>query len=166
MARPLSWALAALLFLAAPAVGAAELCSQQPQRAAQPAGKADRPGDGHGPAKRWWIDQPMRGDLGITDQQSAAVEKIWQSSLPSLRESRQKLDKLEEALTQMTRDDSIDEALVVAQIERVENMRADANKRRTLMIYRMNKVLTPDQRAKVKAMFEQRDQGRRGSSSR
>ena len=34
------------------------------------------------------------------------------------------------------------------------------------MIYRMNKLLTADQRAKVKAMYEQRDQGRRGPSPR
>lgn len=163
MARPISWALAALLCLAAPAVGAAELCNQSQRPGQSPAVKGDKPGDGHGPT-RWWIDPKLRADLGINDQQSAAVEKIWQSSLPSLRESREKLEKLEDALAQLTRDDSVDEAVVVAQIERVENMRAEANKRRTLMIYRMNKLLTADQRAKVKAMFERRDQGRRGPS--
>ncbi|HYT68129.1 MAG TPA: periplasmic heavy metal sensor [Vicinamibacterales bacterium] len=175
MDRRLSWVFAALLFLCAPTAGAAELCDTSQQRPGQPpAGRNDRPGDkpgkpgdheGHEPLK-WWIDPKLRAELGVTDQQSAAVEQIWQKSVPGLREARSKLDKLEEALTQLTRDDSVDEAQVIAQIERIENMRADANKRRTLMIYRMNKILTPDQRTKVKALFERRDAQRRGASPR
>ena len=43
---------------------------------------------------------------------------------------------------------------MIAQIDKVENLRAELNKGRTLMIYRMNKLLTPDQRAKVKAMYD------------
>jgi Spy/CpxP family protein refolding chaperone len=111
------------------------------------------------------VDPQDRANLGITDQQSALVEQIWQKSLPGLREAREKLTKLEDALTQLTSTDGVDEAKVIAQIELVENVRADANKRRTLMIYRMHKVLTPEQRAKVKAMFEQREPQRRGPTS-
>lgn len=174
MARPLSLALAALLSVAAPAAGAAELCdAAAQQRVGQPpAGRNDKPGDKPGgrgddhQPKKWWVDPQDRANLGITDQQSAAVEQIWQKSLPGLREAREKLTRLEDALTQLTSTDGVDEAKVVAQIELVENMRAEANKRRTLMIYRMHKVLTPDQRAKVKAMFEQREPQRRGPSSR
>jgi len=62
--------------------------------------------------------------------------------------------------------DGSDEAAVIAQSDRVENLRAELRKGRTLMIYRMNKLLTPDQRAKVKAMYEHPDQGRRGSTQR
>jgi Spy/CpxP family protein refolding chaperone len=173
MARPLPLALAALLSVAAPAAGAAELCGAAQQRAGQPpAGRNDKPadkpggrGDDHQPPKKWWVDPQDRANLGITDQQSALVEQIWQKSLPGLREAREKLTKLEDALTQLTSTDGVDEAKVIAQIELVENVRADANKRRTLMIYRMHKVLTPEQRAKVKAMFEQREPQRRGPTS-
>ena len=117
--------------------------------------------DGRSDRKHWWIDPKLRADLAITDQQSAAVEQIWQKSLPPLRDAREKLEKLEDALSRMIAENA-DEARVAAQIDLVENMRADANKRRTLMIFQMNKVLTPDQRAKVKAMFEQNDPQRRG----
>jgi Spy/CpxP family protein refolding chaperone len=156
------------MFLSVPA-GADEMCTAAPQRNGQPpAGKGDRPGDreGHPSPPKWWIDPKMRAELGITDQQSAAVEQIWQKSVPDLREARAKLDKLEEALTALTNGNNTDEAAVIAQIDRVESMRAEASKRRAVMIYRMNKILTPDQRAKVKAMFERRDQQRRGASSR
>ena len=81
--------------------------------------------------------------------------------MPSLREAREKLAKMDDTLSKMIAD-GVDEAKVIAQIELVENTRAEANKARTLMIYRMNKVLKPEQRAKVKAMFEQNDPNRRG----
>jgi Spy/CpxP family protein refolding chaperone len=169
MARPLLWAFAGLLLASAPAGASDEICesAQQQQKNTQqpPAGRGDHAGRGDGDArgerKHWWIDPKLRADLAITDQQSAAVEQIWQKSLPSLREAREKLAKMDDTLSKMI-GDGVDEAKVIAQIELVENTRADANKRRTLMIYRMNKVLTPDQRAKVKAMFEQNDPNRRG----
>lgn len=173
MARPLFWAFAGLLLASAPAAASDEICEsthQQQQKAGQPpAGRSDTPGgrgdrDGRGDRKKWWIDPKLRADLAITDQQSAAVEQIWQKSLPALREAREKLEKLDNTLSQMIAD-GVDEAKVIAHIELVENTRADANKRRTLMIYRMNKVLTPDQRAKVRAMFEQNDPQHRGGRS-
>ena len=170
MARPIFWAIAGLLAFVAPA-GAAELCEAAHQRAGQAApgkpdaGKADKEqkdDKGQQPQRRhWWSDPKSRADLGITDQQSAAVEAIWQRERPKLVEARQKLDKLEEELTRLTDDKNADEAAVVAKIDAVETTRADGNKRRLAMIYRMNKVLTPEQRAKVKAMFESREPQRR-----
>jgi len=169
MARPLFWAFAGLLLASAPAAASDEICETalQQQKSAQqpPAGRGDHggrgEGDSRGERKHWWIDPKLRADLGITDQQSTSVEQIWQKSLPSLREAREKLAKMDDTLSKMIAD-GVDEAKVIAQIELVENTRAEANKARTLMIYRMNKVLKPEQRAKVKAMFEQNDPNRRG----
>jgi Spy/CpxP family protein refolding chaperone len=167
MGRYFSWVLAALL-LTPVAPRAAELCDQAPSPE-QPArgGRDTRPPDRdgrQGPPK-WWLDEPTRHELGITDQQSAAVDQVWQTTIPKLREARERLDKLEAQLSQMILDAS-DEASVVAQIDKVENIRADANKARTLMLYRMNRVLTPDQRVKVKAMHDQREAARRGPGDR
>jgi Spy/CpxP family protein refolding chaperone len=95
----------------------------------------------------------MRAELGITDQQSAAVEALWQQSLPRLRDLRHKVDDMDNAVSQMIRD-AVDEPTIVAELDRVESTRAELNKGRTLMLYRMNRVLTADQRAKLKAMWE------------
>jgi Spy/CpxP family protein refolding chaperone len=173
MARNIAWLFAALLLV--PASGRAGghdevfVCErEQPpqQRGAQPAaGKTDKDKDKPSsprPERRWWIDAKRRAELGITDQQSASVEKVWQQSLPALREGREKLEKLEDALSKLT--DGTDEAAVMAQAERVESLRAELNKDRTLMLYRMHRLLTADQRAKVKKMFEQHDPPRRGPS--
>lgn len=173
MARNIALVVAALVLL--PASGrAAEVSeiavcewAQAPQQrggqlpSAKPDDKAKPDNQRPGRPPKWWIDTKLRGELGITDQQSAAIEQIWQKSLPALREGRQKLDKLEEALSKLT--DGVDEAAVIAQAERVESLRAELNKGRTLMLYRMHRMLTAEQRAKVNAMFGQHEP-RRGPS--
>jgi Spy/CpxP family protein refolding chaperone len=158
---------------------AAELCELAPQRAGSPSttakpkadkGQDDKKPGAHQRTKKWWIDPQLRTELGINDQQSALVEQVWQQSRPKLSEAWEQLNKLEDALMQLLARNDADESAIIAQIDRVETARAEHSKRRTLMIYRMNKVLTVDQRAKVKAMMEKRDDrrdgGRRGSSSR
>jgi Spy/CpxP family protein refolding chaperone len=177
MARHIAWVV--VLLLAVPASGrAASLsggtCDREPaahpQRSGQPGTdphRGNRPGE-QGSAKRakWWIDAKLRADLGITDQQSAAVDAIWVKTLPLLWDARDRLEKLEDALSAMTQRDASDETAVFAQIERIESTRAELNKTRTMMIYRMHKILTVDQRAKVKAMDERRDPPKREASPR
>jgi Spy/CpxP family protein refolding chaperone len=155
--------------LAATSGQAAELCEATQQRAGSPSATAKSKDGDQKPRSYWWMDPKDRAELGITDQQSALVEQEWQKTLPKLREKRAQLEKLEAALDQLLARDGGDEAAIAAQIDRVETVRSEGNKARTLMIYRMNRVLTVDQRAKVKAMMdkraERRDGGRRGGSS-
>ena len=74
--------------------------------------------------------------------------------------ARGRLEKLETQLDQMMLDASLDETAFMAQLEKVEAARTEASKARMLMLYRINKLLTPDQRAKMaekaKAMRDQR----------
>ena len=147
MARYIGWALAALLVIST--------------------GAAAQPSQGHGRGsspQKWWMDEKPRAELGITDQQSAAIEQVWQKSIPVLRELRQKLDEMEAVLSHMIRD-AVDENSLIAEIDKVEAVRADANKARTLMLYRMNRVLSPEQRDKLKAMWDRMEAARRNSGS-
>ena len=144
MARHIGWAFAALLFFGTAAT------AQPPQQQQSQPQPVSRPSDEH---RKWWMDGKMRAELGITDQQSAAVQAVWQQSLPRLRDLRHKVDEMDNTVSQMIRD-AVDEPTIVAQLDRVESTRAELNKGRTLMLYRMNRVLTADQRAKLKAMWE------------
>jgi Spy/CpxP family protein refolding chaperone len=145
MARYLGWAFVTLLLSGVPATAA-----QPPQQQQQQPKPGSRPSDTH---RKWWMDGRMRGELGISDQQSAAIEALWQQSLPRLRDLRHKVDDMDNTVSQMIRD-AVDEPTIVAELDRVESTRAELNKGRTLMLYRMNRVLTADQRAKLKAMWE------------
>ena len=162
MPRYLSWALAA--FLTVPAVAAAAGTCEAPTAAvyAQQPGGPKAGGQDRRPP-RWWADEPERTELGITEQQSATIEQIWQNTFPRLKELRERLDQLEETMSQMIRD-TADEAAVMAHVDKVESTRTEANKARVLMLYRMNRVLTPDQRVKLKALHDRRESARRGSA--
>lgn len=178
MARYSALALVALLSLPmyAQAARADDVCErgqgqqQQPQqqRGQQPDSKGG-PGD-QGHPQHWWIDPQLRQQLAITDAQSKAVETIWQQSLPDLRKLRDQLIALDDQVSKMIQDGA-PEASVTALVEQTENTRAQAMKARTLMIYRMYKVLKPEQRAKVMEMYpvhrdDHRDGGRRDGGRR
>jgi Spy/CpxP family protein refolding chaperone len=106
------------------------------------------------------MDPGMRAELGITDQQSAAVEAVWQQSVPRMRDLRRKVDEMDTTVSHMIRD-AVDEPTIVAQLDRVESVRAELNKARVLMLYRMNRVLSPDQRTRLKALWERQHGGDR-----
>jgi Spy/CpxP family protein refolding chaperone len=164
MARYVAWAFAALLLVPA-ATSAAGVCEKGQNQGKPVAPKSDgsKPDSGHQPSK-WWVDPKLRAEFGITDQQSALIEAIWRKDLQQRTETRTRLESMETQLDQMLLDAALDETAFMAQLEKVEAARTEASKARMLMLYRINKVLTTDQRAKLaakaKAMREQRDGGR------
>lgn len=157
MAKSFGWLLAALLLVP---VGAHAGQAQHP-----PADTPAQARNNNSGPRKWWVDAQDRASLGITDQQSASIEAVWQKSLPELRDGWQKLHGLEDVLDQMIRN-SADEPAVIAQINHVEDTRARLNEARQLMLYRMNRVLTPDQRDKLKAMHDRREPPHRGPDPR
>jgi Spy/CpxP family protein refolding chaperone len=156
MARFVAWAFAALLLV--PAAGSAAECEKG--QGGAPAAQQNGSKSGSEPRK-FWVDARLRAELAITDAQSAQIELIWQKGLAQRSETRHKLEQLEAQLDQAMLDASLDEAAFLQQFDRVEGARTEANKARMLMLYRINKVLNPEQRAKLaakaKAMREQRD---------
>lgn len=128
--------------------------------------RPNQPSGREGPRK-WWIDAGLRSELGITDQQSADIERVWQKSLAHRAKTRDRLEKLEATLQKMILE-AADEAAVIAQLDQVEAARSDANKSRVLLLYRMHRLLTQEQRAKLDARAKaMRDRdGRRGSGPR
>ena len=114
---------------------------------------------------KWWQDEKSRIEIGLTEEQSAAVEEVFQGALPKLKAGKAELDVLESDLSRMIRERTADESLVAAQIDKVEAARAELSKTRTLMLYRMHRILTPEQNTKVQAIHD-RWQKERGRSPR
>lgn len=114
-----------------------------------------------GPPTPWWKTDSIIKELGLTSDQSARIEQIFQTTLPELRQERDELERLEAKLSRMIQDDRNDEATLARQIDRVETARAGANKTRSLMLMRMRKVLTPDQRVRLEEITKRRN-GERG----
>lgn len=112
--------------------------------------------------RKWWQDEPFKSELGLTPQQSASVEATFQSAIPKLKAAKAQLDVLEAELSRMIRERTADESDVSAQIDKVEAARTELSKNRTLMLYRIHRILTPEQNTKLQAMHErwERERGR------
>jgi Spy/CpxP family protein refolding chaperone len=102
----------------------------------------------------WWKDPQFQHDLGLSTDQSARIDAIFQAAIAQLRPKKEELDKQEDLLSEQIATGA-DEALVVKQVDRVEAIRSQMNKMRTLMLLKERQVLTPDQRVKLNKLHEQ-----------
>jgi len=102
----------------------------------------------------WWKDPQFQHDLGLTPDQSARIDTIFQAAISQLRPKKAELDTQEELLSQQIVAGA-DEALVTRQVDRVEAIRSHMNKMRTLMLLKERQVLSPEQRVKLSKLHEQ-----------
>jgi Spy/CpxP family protein refolding chaperone len=116
-------------------------------------------GPGPGPGA-WWNSEKFKQELKLTDEQSARIEQIFQASLPQLQSSKDALDREQAGLSKLMAGPDVAEAEVVLSIDRVETARYTMSKARTMMLFRMNRVLTPDQRAKLEEIHRRDEAGR------
>ena len=107
---------------------------------------------------KWWQSDTFIRGLGLTQEQSTKIEAVFQKTVPVLRQQKDALDKAEADFNQMV--EASDDAQVMAQVTVVEAARSELNKSRTMMLLRMRRVLTPDQRVKF-VMLQQQTRGQR-----
>ena len=109
---------------------------------------------GQGGKFKWWQSERFVQELGLTREQSARIEEVFQASWPALHAAKADLDRLETELSQLIADGTASEAKVLQHIDRVEASRSAMGRTRSLMLYRMHRLLTADQRVKLKALYE------------
>jgi Spy/CpxP family protein refolding chaperone len=114
---------------------------------------------------KWWQNDRFQKELSLTTEQVGRLEEIFQGLQSTLRAQKDALDSLESKLTKVINDSTADEVKVLSVVERVEASRAELSKTRTLMIFRMRRILTEDQNVKMKALHEQWERERRTRSS-
>jgi len=133
-----------------------------PQGASRPAGPT-RPSGGspQGFSFKWWHDDKFKTELGLTPEQCKRAEDVYQGVRPRMTADMEELSRLEDRLSEVIAVGALPEADVVKLIDQVETVRAQLGKVRTLMTYRLRQVLTPDQRAKIKAMHDAWEKERR-----
>jgi Spy/CpxP family protein refolding chaperone len=101
----------------------------------------------------WWKSDQFKKDLGLNPDQAARIDAIYHEALPKLRQSKGDLDQQEAELSRLIAG-NVDETQIARQIDRVEATRAGLNKMRTLMLFHMRQVLTPEQNAKLKGLVD------------
>jgi Spy/CpxP family protein refolding chaperone len=102
----------------------------------------------------WWRDAQFQKDLSLTTDQSARIDSLFQSTVSLLRQKKVELDQQEAELSRLIAANA-DEGVVTRQVDKVEGIRANLNKMRTLMLLRMRQVLSPEQRVQLNKLHEQ-----------
>ena len=102
----------------------------------------------------WWKDAQFQRELGLSADQSARIDGIFQAAISQLRAKKEELDKQEDVLSQQIVAGA-DEMLVTRQVDKVEAIRSNMNKMRTMMLLKERQVLSPDQRVKLNKLHEQ-----------
>ena len=113
-------------------------------------------------AFKWWQDETAQRHLGLTADQSRRIEDIFQAARPELHRAKSQLDGLEAGLGRVV--EGADDAVLAQQVARVEDARASLNKARTMMLLRIRRVLSSDQRLKLEALHKQRHKQKRSDA--
>lgn len=155
MARKNRCTLAILLSLASAGVVVAQSeeqkSPQQPPQAKAQA-KDDKSTQGH-PRFAWWKDEKFRLEVGFSVEQGKEIDRIVTPTLEQMRPLRREVDQLDKEIEKMIAE-SADIMVFKQQVEKVEARRAELNKMRTVMLYRIRRVFTPEQNTKFRAAYE------------
>ena len=112
---------------------------------------------------KWWQTERFQKELKLTKEQITRIDGIFQASEPLLRAQKQAVDRREEKLTKVINDPKSDEAAVVQATDRLESARNELTRTRTLMLFRIRRVLDDEQLVKLNAMH---DHERRNNTDR
>ena len=113
---------------------------------------------------KWWQSDAVAAEIGLTEDQGADIEAIFQFLRPKLRELAHRLHREEDELTAIMHAMQAEEWEVALQIDKVEAARSALSKTRTLMLYRMHRTLTAEQSEALHAMWERRRSHEQSSS--
>jgi Spy/CpxP family protein refolding chaperone len=115
---------------------------------------------------KWWQEESLKAELGLTPDQVTKLEAVFQDLLPRMTTEKDELERLEKQLSEVIRYSNVGEAEVMRQVQVVEAARSALGKTRTLMIYRLYRRLTPEQRLRMKALHEKWEEERRRNPKR
>jgi Spy/CpxP family protein refolding chaperone len=163
MARHIGLALAALMVAGSAAV-ASDLGRAQAEPSKQQKQEQQKP-DGH-QRRGWWHDKRIAAELALTSDQVDRLEHIFGKYTEKAVPLRKELEDLEKALDQAVRTQKLDVATFAQEVDRIENRRAELNKMRAVMLYRLRLVLNTEQHNKFQAMRDRRDSDRRKDNDR
>jgi Spy/CpxP family protein refolding chaperone len=104
---------------------------------------------------KWWRNEELCSKAAITEAQSTELDRIFHTFYASLRSGTDDVERYHKDVSKMMAEGSSSEVDVLHAIDKLEAAKASLARTRMLMLYRMYRVLTPEQREKVKKFQEQ-----------
>jgi len=116
--------------------------------------------------KPWWADDKSKKELGLTADQTKAIDDIYTSTKDELATYRDSMERERKELDKLIAESKLEQWQILRQIDRMETARSNHNKTWFMMLYRMNRQLSVDQRLKLQMMLDrERRGGREGRGS-
>jgi len=103
---------------------------------------------------KWWQTERFQKELMLTPEQVTRIEGIYTTTEPLLRAQRKAVDKNDEKLSKLIADPKSDEPMVLQAVDRLESSRSEVSRTRTLLLFRIRRVLTDEQNVTINAMFK------------
>lgn len=116
--------------------------------------------------KPWWLDENSKKELGLTPTQVKAIDDIYNSSKDELTTYRENMDRERREIDVLIAESKVEQWVVLRHIDRMETQRSSYNKTFWMMLYRMNRALTAEQRVKLQEMERRTREGRGGRGGR
>ena len=160
MARHSRRLLAALVITAAAIVTAEARQGQSEPQQLPPQQQAGKP-QHEQRREPWWKNAKDIAELNLTPQQSAKIDEIFQKVMEQARPLRMEVQNLEKNLDAIIREAKMDVGVFTLEVDKIEGKRAELNKMRTVMLYRMRRVLNAEQNAKFQIMVDRWEADRR-----
>jgi Spy/CpxP family protein refolding chaperone len=110
---------------------------------------------------KWWQDDQIKADLHLTSDQSARIEEVFQEFFGQMKGTAEDLSRREEQLSRLISGNDVTEAQLLKEADQVEVIRGTLAKARTLMLFRMRRVLSAEQRNKLAEIQKAQEQQRR-----
>jgi Spy/CpxP family protein refolding chaperone len=102
-----------------------------------------------GPPGRWWDDKHFAKELKLTDDQQRHMDTIFEQNRPMLLKRYESLEQEEQRMEAMTHAKTLDETALFAQVDRIEQARADLGKATLHYQVQIRNELDQDQIAKL-----------------
>ncbi|MBW4027913.1 periplasmic heavy metal sensor [Acidipila rosea] len=101
---------------------------------------------------RWWDNPATAQQIGITSQQQAKMDSIFQEHRLKLIDMQGALEKQETILEPLLQPSQLDKSKVLSQIDAVADARAALEKANARMLLDLREVLSPEQWQKLQAI--------------
>ena len=111
---------------------------------------------------KWWQDEKLKAELRLSAEQSTRIEDIFTASFAKMKEKVDELNRREEQLSNLISGNDVTEAQLIKEADQVEALRSSLSKDRTLMLFRMRRVLSAEQRSKLVEIQKAQERDRRG----
>jgi len=112
---------------------------------------------------QWWNDAAIKKEVKLTDLQVKSISSVFDNRVRSITPWLDAYNKEFAELDKMTRERTVDVTTFEIQANKVESLRSRLNETRTVMLYRIYRMLDPAQYQSLQDIWSRGGRGRGGA---